>query len=67
MSDKTVAAKLRILPGTTVWVSDGARAGLLGPLPDGASLVGLGRGAQTMSAARRPRTSSRSSAVSPRG
>ena len=40
MSDKTVAAKLRILPGTTVWVSDGARAVLLGPLPDGASLVG---------------------------
>ena len=40
MSDKSVAAKLRILPGMPVWVSDGARASLLGPLPDGASLVG---------------------------
>ena len=39
MSDKTIAAKLRILPGTPVWVSDAGRAVLLGPLPDGASLV----------------------------
>lgn len=36
---KTVAAKLRILPGTPVWVSDTSRATLLGPLPFGASLV----------------------------
>jgi hypothetical protein len=40
---KTVAAKLRILPGTPVWVSDQARAALLGPLPFGAALAdGLG-------------------------
>jgi hypothetical protein len=36
---KTVAAKLRILPGTPVWVSDMGRMALLGPLPFGAALV----------------------------
>lgn len=40
---KTVAAKLRIRPGTPTWVSDPARAAVLGPLPFGAALVsGLG-------------------------
>lgn len=33
-----VAAKLRILPGATVWVSDPKRASLLGTLPDGVRL-----------------------------
>jgi len=32
---KTVADKLLIKPGTTLWCSDAARLGLLGPLPDG--------------------------------
>ena len=32
---KTVAQKLLIKPGTAVWLSDSARAALLGPLPDG--------------------------------
>ena len=36
---KTVAAKLRILPGTPFSVSDADRAALLGPLPHGAALV----------------------------
>jgi hypothetical protein len=33
MADKTVADKLLIKPGATVWVSDETRRGLLGPLP----------------------------------
>ena len=33
MADKSVADKLMIKPGTSVWVSDEARRGLLGPLP----------------------------------
>lgn len=39
MSEKTTASKLLIKPGTAVWVSDPARASLLGPLPDGSLLV----------------------------
>jgi len=39
MSEKTVAAKLLIKPGTAVWVSHGDRTSLLGPLPDGSRLV----------------------------
>lgn len=35
MSTRTVADKLLIKPGTTLWCSDPARLGLLGPLPDG--------------------------------
>jgi len=40
MSEKTVADKLLLRPGGSVWVSDPERAGLLGPLPGGAVLVG---------------------------
>jgi hypothetical protein len=43
---KTVAAKLRILPGTPVWVSDAGRAALLGPLPFGAALTSALGGAK---------------------
>lgn len=39
MADRTTAAKLLIKPHTTVWISDPERAGLLGPLPEGATLV----------------------------
>jgi hypothetical protein len=35
----TIADKLRIKPGSTVWSSDRARVALLGALPDGARLV----------------------------
>jgi len=35
----TIADKLRIKPGTTVWSSDAARVALLGVLPDGARIV----------------------------
>ena len=35
MADKSIADKLLIKPGTSLWVSDEARRGLLGPLPDG--------------------------------
>jgi hypothetical protein len=35
MADKSVADKLLIKPGTTLWISDQARTHLLGPLPDG--------------------------------
>lgn len=37
MSDKSVADKLLIKAEGRVWTSDPSRAGLLGPLPDGAS------------------------------
>jgi hypothetical protein len=40
VSEKTTASKLLIKPGTAVWVSDAERASLLGPIPDGATLVG---------------------------
>jgi hypothetical protein len=36
---KSVAEKLLVRPGGRVWVSDPARAGLLGPLPAGATLA----------------------------
>ena len=39
MTGKSIAEKLLLRAGSTVWVSDGARAALLGPLPDGATLV----------------------------
>ena len=35
----SVAEKLRIKPGMTLWVWQTARLGLLGPLPDGVQLV----------------------------
>ena len=35
MADKSVADKLLIMPATSLWVSDEARRGLLGPVPDG--------------------------------
>src|SRR4051812_10468388 len=35
----TIADKLRITTGSTVWSSDAARIALLGALPDGARLV----------------------------
>jgi hypothetical protein len=40
MGEKTTAARLLIKPGTVVWVSDMARASLLGRMPDGVVLVG---------------------------
>ena len=33
MADKTVAQKLLIKPGTSVWLSDDSRLPLLGPMP----------------------------------
>ena len=35
MADKTIADKLLIKSGSTLWISDDARLGLLGPLPAG--------------------------------
>jgi len=35
MPDKSVADKLLIKPGSTLWISDEGRRDLLGPLPDG--------------------------------
>ena len=40
MSTKSVADKLLIKPGATIWTSDEMRLGLLGPLPDGVRPVG---------------------------
>lgn len=40
MADKTVAEKLLIKPGSTVWISDDTRRGLLGPLPAGVESTG---------------------------
>jgi hypothetical protein len=40
MAEKSVATKLLIKPGTTVWVSDPAHRGLLGPLPEGVTTPG---------------------------
>src|SRR5262245_23414439 len=37
MSTKTVAEKLLIKPGSTVWASDPSRLALAHPLPDGVS------------------------------
>jgi hypothetical protein len=42
---KSTAEKLLLRPGGRAWVSDPARAGLLGPLPGGASLAGTPVGA----------------------
>ena len=39
MAEKTVADKLLIKPGTSLWLSDEARRGLLGPTPDGVELT----------------------------
>lgn len=39
MADKTVADKLLIKPGTSLWVSDEARRSLLGPTPDGVDVT----------------------------
>lgn len=39
MSDRSVAEKLLLRPGGRAWVSDPARAGLLGDLPEGAAIV----------------------------
>jgi hypothetical protein len=39
VSAKTVAEKLLIRPDTTLWCSDTARLGLLGPLPNGVRLL----------------------------
>jgi len=36
---KAVAAKLRIQAGTPVWISDRALLAVLGPMPDGVSVV----------------------------
>lgn len=40
MADKTVAQKLQIKPGTTVWLSDTSKRDLVEPLPDGVRRVG---------------------------
>jgi hypothetical protein len=40
MSTKTVAEKLFLKPGSTLWLSDPSRASLIDPLPDGVSRVG---------------------------
>ncbi|MDP9363267.1 MAG: hypothetical protein M3Q10_03365 [Chloroflexota bacterium] len=39
MSTKTVADKLLIKPNTTVWASHPERLGLVGPLPEGTTVV----------------------------
>jgi len=39
MSVKTVADKLLIKAGSSVWLSDPGRGDLVGPLPDGATVV----------------------------
>jgi hypothetical protein len=39
MADTTLAGKLRVAAGSRVWVSDAHLAALLGPLPDGATVV----------------------------
>lgn len=39
MVDRTIAEKLRVKPGTTVWVSDASRANLLGTMPEGAKVT----------------------------
>jgi hypothetical protein len=36
---KSIADKLLIKPGTSVWSSDDGRLGLLGPMPDGVSVA----------------------------
>src|SRR4051794_11169862 len=39
MAGKSVAEKLLLRPGARAWISEPSRAGLLGPLPEGATLV----------------------------
>lgn len=39
MSEKTAATKLLIKPGAALWVSDGSRASLLGPMPADVAVV----------------------------
>lgn len=39
MSARTVAEKLRIKPGTSLWSSHPERVGLIGPLPEGVHVV----------------------------
>jgi len=39
MSDRTIAAKLLVKPGSTVWVTPADRLGLLGALPPGVSVA----------------------------
>lgn len=45
MSVKTVASKLLIKPGTSLWASHPERVELVGPLPDGVELPGTIAGA----------------------
>lgn len=40
MADKSVADKLLIKPGSTLWISDEGRSELLGALPDGVEPTG---------------------------
>lgn len=47
MSAKSVADKLLIKPGTTVWSSDSSRTALLQPLPKGVRLLDRPEGATT--------------------
>ncbi|MGZ6267602.1 MAG: hypothetical protein ACXWNR_03435 [Candidatus Limnocylindrales bacterium] len=35
MAEKTVATKLLVKPGSSLWLSDSAFRGLLGPMPEG--------------------------------
>ncbi len=41
MSTKSVAEKLLIKPGTTVWISPASRVELIEPLPEGDSYLGF--------------------------
>ena len=47
MAEKTVAEKLLIKPGASVWVSNPERRALLGPLPDGVTAAAGPGGAAT--------------------
>ncbi len=47
MAAKTLAEKLLIKPGTTVWSSDPSRLDLVGPLPGGARVTDALEGATT--------------------
>lgn len=48
MAGKSVAEKLLIKPGTSVWVSDDARVPLLGPLPTSVTTANDPGGASTL-------------------
>ena len=43
MSERSLAAKLLLKPGDLVWVSDAARADVLGPLPEDVRVAAGGR------------------------